>query len=312
VGKAARKETNHLLGTSWVLGAALFFTAMNLFSRYMRSNPAGEPIPSAEKAFFRLLVPLVLLAPLAFFGLQRIIIGNPRLLALRGSLGAVMVLLYFHAIDHTTLARATFFLYTYIAWGALFSHVFLGEPLGRRRLPGIIIVYGGALLMLADKGKAQAVVTWHGDMAGIVSGVVAGAAATSMRALHRYTSSYMIFLTLCLFGTTLSGAVTLITGAYVVPSTLEWVLLAAIGATGTAAHLCLTTGFRYLDVATVGALEMAAAPMTAAAAFIILGEAAGPLTVTGGVILLAGGAYLAVTTRAPTLRRASDPDAATP
>jgi len=312
VERRADTDTNHLLGTAWVLGAALFFTAMNLFSKYMKSSPSGDPIPSAQKAFFRLLVPLVLLAPPALFGLRRIVIGNPRLLALRGSLGAVMVLLYFHAIDNTTLARATFFLYTYIAWGALFSYIFLAEPLGWRRLPGVIIVYLGALLMLLDKQDGGAAITWHGDMAGIASGLVAGAAATTMRALHRYTSSYMIFLTLCLFGTTLSGTATLVSGSYVAPSSLEWILLAAMGATGTAAHLCLTTGFRYLDMPTVGALEMAAAPLTAVAAFFILEEAAAALTITGGVILLAGGAYLALTTRAETLRRACDPDTATP
>ena len=294
------------------MGAALFFTAMNLFAKYMKSGAAGPPVPSAEKAFFRLLVPLVLLAPLALFGLQKIVIGNPRLLALRGSLGAVMVLLYFHAIDNTTLARATFFLYTYIAWGALFSYIFLREPLGWRRLPGVMIVYLGALLMLLAKDNSGASVTWHGDLAGIASGLVAGAAATTMRALHRYTSSYMIFLTLCLFGVTFSGAVTLISGSYVAPNAFEWLFLAAIGATGTAAHLCLTTGIRHLDVATVGAIEMAAAPLTAVAAFFILGEAASALTIVGGVILLAGGAYLAVTTRAQTLRRARAGDAATP
>ena len=144
--------------------------------------------------------------------------------------------------------------------------------------------------------------TWHRDLAGLASGLVAGMAATSMRALHRSDSGWMIFLAFCVFGTMTSGGVTLISGNYVAPDATEWILLAAIGLAGTGAHLCLTAGFKYLDVPTVGALEMGAAPLTAVTAWLFLSEGMSALTIGGGVLLLAGGLHLALTTRAATIQ----------
>lgn len=297
------RRSGHLAGTLITLGSVLFFTALNLLTKYLKNNPASVPIPSAQKAFVRALVALIIMLLIAAAGVYRVRVGNARLMTFRGLCGGAMVLLYFHAIDHTTLARATFFLYTYIAWGALFSYFFLKEPLGWRRVPGIALVYLGALLLLFGNSGTSAAVTWHGDLAGLASGLVAGMAATSMRALHRSDSGWMIFLAFCVFGTVASGGVTLILGNYVAPDATEWILLAAIGFAGTGAHLCLTAGFKYLDVPTVGALEMGAAPLTAVMAWLFLSEAMLPATIQGGVLLLAGGLYLALTTRAVTIQR---------
>ena len=58
-------------------------------------------------------------------------------------------------------------------------------------------------------GASSAGVTLLGDLSGLASGLLAGMAATSMRALHRYDSGWMKFLSFCVFATLSSGGVTL-------------------------------------------------------------------------------------------------------
>ncbi len=286
------------------LSAVLLFVAMNLLVRYLGAYPAAQTLPTQEKAFFRLLLGVLVVVVLAAFRVVRLEIGNPRLLLLRGFLGGLVVVLYFYALDYTSLARATFFFYTYMAWGAVFSHFFLREPLGWKRFPWVIVTYLGAILMLMESEKTG---TWHGDLAGILSGLFSGLTAVVMRALHRSDSTWMIFFSLCVVGSIMCGGITVFAEGYVPPAPFEWVVLTCIGLTASVAHLVLTIAFKHLDVPTVGALETLAAPATAVTAFLIFAEPMGHLAMAGGVLLLLGSVLLAATSRAKTVERVVEP-----
>ncbi len=298
--------THHLLGSSMTLAAVVLFVAMNLLIRYLRDYPAAQELPTQEKAFFRMIFGVVVIIVLMALRVVRLEIGNPRLLFLRGFFGALVVVLYFHALDNTSLARATFFFYTYMAWGAVFSHFFLSEPLGRKRFPWVILTYVGALLMLMARENTGNV-TWHGDLAGILSGLFAGIAAVVMRALHRSDSTWMIFFSMGVISSIMSGSIAVFVEGYVPPAPFEWVVLTCIGLTGTVAHLALTIAFKHLDVPTVGALENLAAPLTAVTAFLVFAEPMGRLAMAGALLLLAGSVLLAATSRAKTVEKAVEP-----
>jgi drug/metabolite transporter (DMT)-like permease len=286
--------------------AVFFFVGMNLLIRYLLYHPSGQPIPTQQKAFSRMLAGVIIILSLAAFRVIRLHIGNLRLLLLRGAFGTLVVVLYFHALDNTSLARATFFFYTYMAWGAVFSHFFLSEPLGWKRLPWVVLTYLGALLILIEWRKTGDV-TWHGDLAGILSGLFAGVAAVVVRALHRSDSIWMIFFSMNVVSSLVCGSLMVFAEGYVAPSASEWVILVLIGLTGTAAHLVLILGFKYLDVPTVGALETLAAPFTAVAAFLVFSEPMGVIAMTGGVVLFSGAVLLAATSRAKTMEKAVEP-----
>jgi len=303
--RAGGECRHHLMGAAAVLGSLVFFVTMNVLTKYLAVAPAdpNRPIPPAEKVMYRMIIGVVAILLMVRLGLVKWRFGNIPLLFLRGVLGSAAVLLYFYAIDNTALARASFLLFTYPAWGALFSYVFLGERFGWNRIPGAVLIYLGAAVLLSGRGGAEGAL--NGDVAGFFCGVCAGAATTTIRALHRYDTTWIIMFVFSFVTAVAGGLVTVGTGSYVAPAGLEWAVLAGIGLSGLGAHALFTTGFRYLDVTTVGAFAMLQAPLSAIAAFILLDEALSALTVAGGLLVLAGGIHLAKTTRARTMERPS-------
>ncbi|MCD6405143.1 MAG: DMT family transporter [Planctomycetes bacterium] len=291
-------DSHHLLGLGATLASVLFFVVMNVLTKYL------SDIPSSQKVMYRMLVGVLGIVVLVRVGIVKWRFGHIGLLCLRGTLGAVTVLFYFYSIDHTTLGRASFLLFTYPAWGALFSYLFLKEPLGWKRLPGMVLIYAGAFAILASRSAAGGEgVTLAGDLSGLAAGFVSGAATTTIRALHRYDSTWIIMFFFVFFGMTAGAGVTFATGTYVAPSHIQWLILLGIGLTSLAAHAFFTIGFRYLDVATVGAVAMLQSPLSAAAAWLVLAEDFSRLAIAGGALVLAGGAYLAKTSRARTMQR---------
>jgi drug/metabolite transporter (DMT)-like permease len=298
-------HSSRFVGTIAVLGSLLFFVGMNLSVKYLNAHPSvsGRPVPAEEKVFFRMLVGIVAIFILVRIGVVKWRFGNIPLLAARGIVGAAAVLSYFYSIDHTTLARASFLLFTWPAWGALFSYLFLKESLGWRRVPGVVVIYtGAALLLFAGHSSADAQATLAGDLAGVFCGMISAVATTIIRACHRYDTTWIILFFFCAGGAVAGGGIMLVGGTYVAPSNAEWLLLLAVGAMSLGAHILFTTGFRHLDVTTTGALAMLQAPLTAVAAYYFLREELGSYTMLGGGLVLAGGLYLAWTTRANTMK----------
>lgn len=298
------ESSNPMPGVAAVGASLLFFVSMVLLTRHLKLMAGeGEPaIPASEKVMYRMVVTIVAVLLLARLGVIRWRFGNIPLLLARGVLGAVAVILYFYSIDHSSAARASFLLFTFPAWGALCSWVFLKEPLGWRRVPGVLLTYmGAAVILLGARGAVGT--TLVSDLAGIACGFVSGMAVTTIRALHRSDSTWMIMFSFAFFGALIGGALTAANGSYVAPGGGEWWVLLGIGVSSLGAHALFTTGFKYLDVTTAGALAMLQAPLTAVGAFILLNEELGSSTLAGGVLVLAGGVYLAVTTRARTMVR---------
>jgi len=280
----------HLFGSLLMAASVCMFVVMNVLTKY-------SSIPAAEKVFFRMAVGVATVFSFVRLGYVKMEFNNIRLLILRGALGAIAVMFYFHSIDHTTLGRAVFFQFTYLAWGAMFSWFFLGEPLGWRRVPAILLTFaGGYLILLSDTGFSLSSVK-SGDITGIICGLFSGAAVTAIRASHRQDSTWMIFLFFASSGAIAGALTTFPSGGFVEPVRWEWFVLFAIGATGTVGQLFFTAGYRYLDVAAAGAIAMLQAPVSAVAAFLLFREPLSSCFACGALCVLAGGAHLAWTSR---------------
>jgi drug/metabolite transporter (DMT)-like permease len=289
------EQRPRLLGAALMVASVLFFVVMNSLTKY-------SDAPAAEKVFFRMLVGLFAVFALVRAGWVKMEFNNIPLLALRGFLGAIAVMFYFDSIDHTTLGRAVFFQFTYPAWGALFSYIFLKESLGWKRLPGLLITFAGGYMILASDGAFTLAGMTRGDVSGVLCGLFSGAAVTTIRACHRHDATYMIFLFFASFGT-LAGALFTFPGHFVEPTRMGWLVLACIGVTGTIAQLFFTQSYRYLDVAAAGSMATLQAPLSALMGWIFFREEFGEYAMVGGLLVIAGGVFLALTSRGETLTR---------
>lgn len=287
-----------IVGVALMVASVLFFVVMNTLTKF-------STLPAEEKVMFRMAGGVFVILAIVRIGWVKLEFNNLPLLITRGAFGALAVITYFYSIDHTSLGRAVFFQFTYPAWGALFSALFLNEHMGWKRVPAFGLTFLGAFLILAFPGRGEtAGITRAGDIAGLLCGFFSGAAVTAIRGLHRSDRTYMIFLFFASFGMMLGAGMTFAGGTYVSPTPAEWALVAGIAATGTAGQILFTAGYRHLDVTAAGSMAMMQAPLSAFAGFLWLGEALSPLALVGAALVLSGGAVLAATSRDTAVRPA--------
>lgn len=140
-----RTETQApLAGIVWMVLSGLSFVAVNGTVHHL-----GTALPAAEGAFIRFLYGLVFLAP----PLWRILraglpTGALRLIALRGGLHTLAVILWFYAMARIPIADVTAIGYLSPIVVTAGAALFLGERIAARRITAIAVALIGALIVL--------------------------------------------------------------------------------------------------------------------------------------------------------------------
>ncbi|MCG8478019.1 MAG: DMT family transporter [Spirochaetales bacterium] len=126
-------------------------------------------LPATAIAFFRLVVPTVVLG--AWFVLRRRKISRrnmgTRLLA--SGLNAVRMYFFFLAFEYTSVATATVALYSWPIFAALFAKIILTETIGRRRATLLGLAFVGIPLLYIRGVAAGSVVFDRYEAIGISS-----------------------------------------------------------------------------------------------------------------------------------------------
>lgn len=142
---------------------------------------------------------------------------------------------------------------TWPAFAALAAVFLLGEPLGAIRAAGIglaivglAMLTGGAATLIARPGPWEAV--------GLAGAVMAAAVILFIRRLVKTDTSATIFAAQCVYGLVISVPVAWWGWRGVSLPVAAGLLLAALAA--TAGQLAMTDGFRHLNVAAGGALQL--------------------------------------------------------
>lgn len=260
ISESARRTRGRVL----LLCSAVAFAIMGLA---VREVPA--PISSYEKVFYRSLIGTVLL--LVWFAVSRADVGRPSNwggLACRGIFGGTSLLCFFYSIDHIGLAKATLYCYMYPIYAAVFAWWDLGEKPTPAAILALVIAVLGSILTLDSHGFSLALT--RGDAAGIVAGLMSGAAVTSIRRLTRTERSAWIVLsfTLCsaLMAIPFMGRGHATATAPIIGS------LMAVGVSAIAAQILLTMGLRYIPAVEGGVLSLTTVPLSAILALAVLHE----------------------------------------
>ncbi len=171
-------EDNNTLAIKYMLFASFLFGFTASFAKLL-----SEHLSSVEVSFFRCLIgSIMLLYVLKNFNLT--INKQAVLLISRGLMGAVGLLAYFYSIANMPLSEATTFSKTSPIFTVIFAYLFLKEKLNLMSIIAIIIGFIGiAFIMEVDFANIDKT-----HYIGIVSGVLAGAAYTSIRELRKYYS----------------------------------------------------------------------------------------------------------------------------
>jgi drug/metabolite transporter (DMT)-like permease len=261
--------------------AALSFSAMAFAAKL-----AARTLPGDQIAFVRFLL---MLTPFASPSLARRAARFQRLdlLAYRGLLGGVAVLLYFVAIEKIPVSLATLLNSTSPVWAVSCAALFLGE----RTRPLLAVPFALALagMALASGALVQSasgfrIGRWEG--VALLSAILAGGAVAAIRAARRSEGSWSIYGSFSLCGAAVTAPFAL--SGWRWPDAGEWSLLVVVGGTSIAAQLLMTHAYRWVTNLQAGVILQLNVVVTMALGVVLLGERLAPSQLFGALLALAG------------------------
>lgn len=265
-----------------MFASAAMFGAMAFAAKIATSRLSG-----AEVALIRMAVGLtpVIVIPEA----RRSALKFERidLLIYRGFFGALAVMLYFIAIQHTSVGIATLLNYTSPLWSGVLSVALLSERISPKVLIPLPIALVGIVLVVhahASPGDVLGFGRW--ELLGVTSGVCSGAAVTAIRAARRSESSWAVFASFSLFGVLVNAPLAIL--QWKTPRPDEWGALAAMSILAIGAQLLMTFSLRWIDAMTVGVVSQLAVVVSMMLGAVFLAERITPVAALGSLLTLGG------------------------
>ena len=273
-----------------VLGV-LFIVPDSLFIRLIE-------LPAIEIAFWRNLLAGLLL--LAFVLLRRRTMPWDALRAAGGygiyymlALGLAGVL-FTLAVSMTSVANVVFIIASMPVFAAVFSRVFLGEPISRRMIFTMLFVFVGLAIILRGSGETEGA-SLKGDMVALFLSAVFASALTAVRKV-RGTSVVPLVPLAYIFSA-------IVLWPFVAPFTLgmdQASLVILHGGFIAISSVGLALGPRYITSAEVALLILLVSVLAPLLVWFWLGEDPGTYALIGGAVVIAA---LAVSNAVVLMRR---------
>jgi len=268
---------DHLKGLVFTLLGVLLVVPDSLFVRLIEAEPMVT-------AFWRGLSAgvFVLLALLSIRGLQdfRAIFrtGWPGLIytVLIATTAPAFVL----AVASTSVANVVFILASMPIFSAIFSRMFLGEPILMRTVLTMAAVILGLAIIVYGSSSTQTA-SWKGDIWAVYVSVAFAAALTAVRTIK--ATSMIPAIPFAYIG------VAIVVGMFVSPVeafATQWPLFLGHGAFIGAASCLLALGPRYISSTEVSLLVLLESVLAPILVWAVIGENPGSWAVAGGVVVI--------------------------
>ena len=266
------------------MGAAVLFAVMAVCAKAATAHALSGP----EAAFIRFCLGVCSgVIPLATG--VRLRPQQYGALFLRGFLGGLAVLTYFGAIAHLPVGIATLLNSSSPVFVAIFSTLFLREPLGRGAILAMCVTSAGVTLVVlgqAPSGASAHPGSFLWALIGLGSAVLSGGAVTTVRSMRQREGSWEIFLAFSLIGAILTAGPTV--QHWVTPSGTEALWLLGMGASSVAAQLMMTHALRDIAAVRAGLILQLTPITTYSIGVLFLHERPAALGVLGAAVTIAG------------------------
>lgn len=270
-------------GIFWMFITGLCFVSVTVSVRYI-----GPRVPAAESAFIRYLVGTLLLLPVYY----RIYKGTIRIRAnammgIRGVSHGLGVILWFFAMAHIPIAQVTALGYLTPVVVTVAAAIFLKEKLHARRLVAVTVGFIGVLVIVRP-GFSE-----------ISIGQIAQLATTPLFAISMILGKKLTEESdplAIVAGLSLVCTVTLLVPAlmnWVVPNTVEVLLLSLTAVFATYGHYAMTLAFKYAPLTALQPISFLQLVWASVAGIVLFAESVDFYVVLGGAILVLSASYIA-------------------
>jgi drug/metabolite transporter (DMT)-like permease len=279
---------------AYMLFASLLFSFMGLFVKLLSTN-----MPSVEIVFFRNVFGVFIVGysiyrtPLVQIG------GKFWLLFFRGFIGFLALLLFFYNISVISLAEAMTFSKTSPIFSAIFGIILLKEHLTLKSWVGIFIGFIGIVLVIQPQFAISKT-----DYFGILMGVGAALAYTSIRELKNYYDTRSIVLSFMLTGTLVpllfmtiaelytQPSLDFMIAQFIMPSGVDWFYIVLLGVFSTYAQIYMTKAYSLSKAGIVGTVGYSNIVFSIVLAMLFLGESIPNIYVLLGIVAIVFSGYL--------------------
>lgn len=275
-------------------GLAVAIVAVSTSAILVRWSDA----PSVVVAFYRVLFTTLLLAPVALLRYRHQFRGlSPRDAVVATATGVALAAhfaAWFESLDWTSVAASVTLVQAQPIFVALGAAVLLNERLTARMVAGIVVALVGAVLMSATDLLGGAVFVGarplYGDFLALIGAVMAAAYVLAGRSLRQRMGllPYVTIVYVACAATLLAW--TLFQGASLGPyPPREWVLFLgmAVGP-GVLGHTVINWALAHVESSVVSVSLVAEPVGSTLLALVLLAEVPHPMTLVGGVVVLAG------------------------
>ena len=270
-------------GALWMTGAAAALATMNGMVRF-----AAEDLHPMQIAFFRNLFGLFFMLPwLVRVGLPGLATRRLGLHTVRGVISLAAMLCWFGAITVLPLAEAVAISFTAPLIAAAGAAVILREQVGIRRWSAILLGFVGVLIVIRP---GLATVTL-GSLLALGAALGFATSMLMVKSLSRSETSEAIVTYMALYLTTMSLFPALF--VWQAPPAALWPWFVAMGALGTAGHLCMTRAFAATETTIVLPFDYLRLPFVAVIGFAFFAQVPDIYTWTGGALIAGASAYVA-------------------
>lgn len=269
--------SNKTKGIALMVGASFCFSIMGACGKALTAR-----LPVMEVVFFRAFVSFLLLIPWMRYK-KASFLGRNRLgLVTRGICGCIAIGLSFYTISKIDLAQSSMLNYTSPIFVAILAFFFLQERPRAELLYCIILAFIGAALIV----KPGMDIANLAGSAGLLSGFFAALAYVSIKKLHATDApSTMVFY----FSWITSLAAACFYPIFMMPSTLEFILLIAIGIFGTVAQLIMTESYKYASATVVSPFSFSGVLFSGFWGLVLWKEVPDTLSLLGGLLIISCG-----------------------
>jgi len=275
-------------GIVMMLLASLCFAIMGGFVKMLVGS-----IPPIEAAFFRNLFGVVIIGitilrvPIVEIG------GKPWLLFFRGFMGFVSLVAFFYVVAYLPFGQAAMYNKISPIFVAIFAYLFLQEKLSRWAIVAVALGFAGVVLVAKPDSSGFGLY----DIIGLLSGVGAALAYTSIRELRHYYDTRSIVLSFMIVGTVgplimmIIGSLTngaknsIFTAPFVMPSGIEWAWIIGIGISATISQMLMTKAYEYTKAGIIGTISYSNI-IFATIIGVMLGDALPDVMTIFGIILV--------------------------
>ncbi len=270
-------------GAVWMVLSGFFFTGSAASVRQL----AGD-INFIEISFFRVFFGILIMLPwLAGVGLVALRTRQLRLYAARSGISVIANLCWFAALAVMTIADATALSFTTPLFITIGAVLLLGERLRPVRTVGLIVGFGGTLIILRP-GFAE---LDSGAMLVLASAVLFAGSGLFVKVLLREDRPDTVTIYQLLFMLPLNFIPSLF--VWIWPTGWQWLWAVLVGVLTTLAQRCYVRAYAAADASAVQPFDFMRLPFAIGLGFVMFVELPDLWSVIGGVLIFAASAYVA-------------------